>query len=75
MSPPWSIDDADDEFIDKLLDAIVGFRITIDRIEGKWKLNQNHDPQRRIKVIRALRETGDENRDQIAELMSQTMEK
>jgi len=75
LDPPWSLDNADDEVIDKLLDAIVGFRITIDRIEGKWKLNQNHDPQRRTKVIRALREAGNEDRDQIADLMSETMEK
>jgi transcriptional regulator len=74
LEPPWSLDNADDDFIGKLLDAIVGFRIDIERIEGKWKLNQNHDPQRRTKIIRALREAGSEDRDQIAELMSQTME-
>lgn len=72
MDPPWSLDNAVDDFIDNLLDAIVGFTIDIERIEGKWKLNQNHDPMRRTKVIRALRETGGEDRKRIAELMSQT---
>lgn len=74
MDPPWSLENADDDFIDSLLDAIVGFTIDIERIEGKWKLNQNHDPMRQIKVIRALREAGGEDRKRIAELMSDTME-
>jgi transcriptional regulator len=72
--PAWSLDNADDEFIDKLLDAIVGFRIDIERIEGKWKLNQNHDAKRRTRVIRALRDSGGEDREWIANLMSHTLE-
>lgn len=71
---PWSLENADDGFIDKLLDGIVGFKIDIERIEGKWKLNQNHEPKRRAKAIRALREAGGEDREQIADLMSQMME-
>ncbi|MBT4867599.1 MAG: FMN-binding negative transcriptional regulator [Planctomycetaceae bacterium] len=69
----WSMDTAEPDFIDGLLDAIVGFEIDIDRIEGKWKLNQHHDETRRRKVIEGLRETGGEDQRQIAELMSQTL--
>lgn len=75
LEPPWSLESADDDFIDKLLDAIVGFRIDIERIEGKWKLNQNLDPTRRARVIRALRDAGGEDRQRIADLMSETLEK
>lgn len=32
---PWSIDSAAADFIDKLVDATVGFAIDIERIEGK----------------------------------------
>ena len=74
MDPPWSLDNADNDFIDNLLDAIVGFTIDIERIEGKWKLNQNHDPERRTKVVRALREAGGEDRERIAYLTSHTLE-
>ena len=41
-----------------MLTQIVGFRIEIEKIEGKWKLNQNHPAERRQKVVRALRRAG-----------------
>lgn len=70
---PWSLDEADADFVDGLLDAIVGFEIVIDRMEGKWKLNQNHDDRRRTNVIRALREAGGEDQNQIAAMMSERL--
>jgi transcriptional regulator len=69
---PWSLDLQDAEFIERLLALIVGFEIEIDRIEGKWKLNQNHDAERRQRVIHALEETGNRGGTQIAELMRST---
>jgi transcriptional regulator len=65
---PWQLD-ASPEFLQKLLPQIVGFRIEIARLEGKWKLSQNHPPQRRQKVINALRLQADENSLAIAALM------
>jgi transcriptional regulator len=38
---PWSVHDAPREFIDKLLQAIVGIEIPVQRMQGKWKLSQN----------------------------------
>ena len=52
-----------------MLAQIVGFRIEIEKIEGKWKLNQNHPVERRQKVVRALQERGDENAQAIAAMM------
>lgn len=74
MQPQWSLDSAGKEFIDTLVDAIVGFEIDIERIEGKWKLNQNHDSSRRAKVVRALKDAGGENREKLADLISLTLE-
>lgn len=74
LPEPWSTDRAELDFINGLLGAIVGFEIIIDRIEGKWKLNQNHDRARREKVIRALREAGGEDQRQIADWMTQSLE-
>ena len=72
MPQPWSID-ATADFLDNLVRQIVGFRIEITRLEGKWKLNQNHPPDRRERVVAALQVQGDENSLAIAQLISATM--
>jgi transcriptional regulator len=38
---PWRIDDAPAEFTEQLLQAIVGIELTVERLEGKWKVSQN----------------------------------
>jgi transcriptional regulator len=38
---PWSVSDAPPDYIDGLLKGIVGIEITIERLEGKWKMSQN----------------------------------
>ncbi len=72
MPRPWSFDDAT-TFARRMLAQIVGFRIEIERIEGKWKLNQNHPVERRRKVIAALLKLDDENSRSIAATMQQTL--
>lgn len=70
---PWSMDLADDEFIDKLTSAIVGFEVVIDRLEGKWKLSQNHSTERREQTISGLLGTARADEAQIARLMNETL--
>ncbi len=69
MPQPWPVDSAAPDFIDKLLDSIVGFTIPIDRIEGKCKLSQNHGRERREQVIDALQQRGSDDEQAIATLM------
>ncbi len=69
---PWTLN-APDEFINQLLQQIVGFRIEITRLEGKWKLNQNQPVERREKVIRALRDRDDDNAREIADAMTESL--
>ena len=38
---PWQVSDAPDAYVTGLLKAIVGFELTITRLEGKWKMSQN----------------------------------
>lgn len=71
---PWSLDSAEPAFIENLLDSIVGFTIDIERIEGKWKLSQNHPPERRQRVIQALEAGETENAAAMAHLMGLTLE-
>jgi transcriptional regulator len=68
MPKPWSFDGIG-TFADRMVAQIVGFRIEIERIEGKWKLNQNHPVERRQKVVRVLQQREDENSQAIAALM------
>lgn len=68
MPKPWVLDTSG-PFVDRMLTQIVGFRFEIDRLEGKWKLNQNHPAERRAKVIAALEGQGDENARGVAEMM------
>lgn len=64
----------DQPFFDGMLNAIVGFRIDIKAIEGKWKLSQNHSVERQQKVIDALYATNDPHAHDIARLMKQNLE-
>ncbi len=66
---PWTLDTAQ-EYIHKLLKGIVGFKIEITRLEGKWKLNQNHSSIRQEKVVNALRQLPGQNSQEIAQLMA-----
>jgi transcriptional regulator len=38
---PWQVTDAPAAYIEALLDAIIGFELTITRVDGKAKLSQN----------------------------------
>jgi transcriptional regulator len=68
MPQPWSMTESG-TFVDRLLAQIVGLRIEVERIEGKWKLNQNHPAERRAKVVRAFRQRGGEDATALAEMM------
>jgi transcriptional regulator len=68
MPRPWTLDGSP-AFVDRLLGQIVGFHIRIDKIEGKWKLSQNHPADRRARVVRALQLQGGEDAMAVAEMM------
>ena len=55
-SPPWTRS-VGGERLDKMLGAIVAFRMPLLRIEAKFKMNQNRTPADRTKVIAKLRDT------------------
>ena len=69
MKEPWKLD-AESDFNRTLTRSIVGFRIEISRIEGKWKLSQNQPHERRQKVAAALEHSTDQDARAIASLMS-----
>jgi transcriptional regulator len=73
LDNPWNMQENDAEFLDKLVSQIVGFRIEITRLEGKWKLNQNHSRERRQRVIEQLRRQSSPNSQDIAAEMEQSL--
>lgn len=65
---PWTFDPSS-TFVERLLGQIVGLRLEIDQLEGKFKLNQNHPAERRRLVTAALQAQGGENATALAALM------
>lgn len=67
---PYQLDETNQEFTEKLSKSIVAFRMRIDRLEGKWKLSQNHSEDRQRSVIAHLERSQSEDARKIAELMT-----
>ena len=42
---PWSVQDAPREWVEKIMQAIVGIEIPVQRMQGKWKMSQNRTQQ------------------------------
>jgi transcriptional regulator len=71
---PWEMSNLDPKLLDHLSEGIIGFKIAISKIEGKWKLSQNHSKERRQQVIHALEEKSDDDSKQIAKMMRAQMQ-
>ena len=65
---PWRLESAA-KHMDKLISAIVGFRIRIETLEGKFKLSQNKTDADRTGVIDALSTSPDTGVAGVARLM------
>lgn len=64
---PWSVADAPADFLQGMLNGIVGFELAITRLEGKWKMSQNRPEADRAGVVAGLREDG---RPDLAEIVA-----
>lgn len=59
----WKISDAPADYIEKMLNAIVGIELTITRIQAKWKVSQNRDLADRAGVAQGLSVADSNERD------------
>jgi transcriptional regulator len=66
---PWDFDPGD-PFMQKQMPEIVGFEIKIQKLQGKFKLNQNRTPADRAGVIETLSGSEDPAQRAIAGLMT-----
>ena len=55
---PWAVADAPPEFTQSQLKGIVGVRLPIARLEGKWKMSQNRNAEDRAGVVEGFRAEG-----------------
>ena len=70
--PSW-VFDPEEEHVARMLRAIVGFKIEITRLEGKWKLSQNQSLERRKRVQAALQNEPRDQSQAVARLMAETL--
>ena len=66
---PWKVSDAPDDFIAKMLTAIVGIEIPVRTLTGKWKMSQNRSELDRDRVADGLRALGGEEKAAVADLV------
>ncbi|WP_114239236.1 FMN-binding negative transcriptional regulator [Dyella sp. C9] len=71
---PWHVSDAPEDHIEKSLRGIAGIEIAIERIEGKFKLSQNHPTANRQGVIAGLHQRAGRGDADLAALMTQLEE-
>lgn len=67
--PPWAVADAPAEFIHNLSRGVVGLRLRVERLEGKWKLSQNRAEADRRGAIAGLAASSKPRDRAIAQLM------
>lgn len=66
---PWRISDAPEDFVQAMLNAIVGIEIPIARLEAKWKVSQNRDDADKLGVIAGLTARGAPGDAEMAEMV------
>jgi transcriptional regulator len=55
---PWAPSDAPEDYIANQVRKIIGFRLTINRLEGKWKMSQNRPVEDRVGAAAGLEKEG-----------------
>ena len=68
---PWGVDQAPPDYLTAMLRAIVGMRLTVERLEGKRKLSQNREEIDRRGVREALAASADPGERDIARAMGE----
>ncbi|MGA8760549.1 MAG: FMN-binding negative transcriptional regulator [Stellaceae bacterium] len=66
---PWRMEDQPADYMAGMLRGIVGFEISVTRLEGKFKLSQNRPAADRPRIIAALEAAGDAEAGGVARMM------
>jgi transcriptional regulator len=68
-----SFDKLPEEYVMRLIKAIVGFEIEVTSFDNVFKLSQNHNEETRKSIIKHLMERGDKDSNDIAQEMKKRM--
>jgi transcriptional regulator len=69
----YNLLDVDPSYISSLSKGVVGFTVSIDKVEGKAKLSQNHPKERVERVVEALQKINRSDEKAIARWMEKKM--
>jgi transcriptional regulator len=67
---PWAVTDAPADFIQSMVRGIVGFRLTLTRLDGAWKMSQNRPAADQAGVVAGLAADHDPRSDAVAAVMN-----
>ena len=67
---PWKVSDAPRDYVAGMLKGIVGFELTITKLEGKFKMSQNRPAVDRAGVVEGLARDGGDTNAAVARLVS-----
>lgn len=70
---PWAVSDAPADYIQAHLKGIVGFRLPIARLAGKWKMSQNRNAEDRQGVVDGLGREGGLAESAVADIMARDL--
>jgi transcriptional regulator len=69
FAKPWKVDDAPEDFVARMISAVVGIEIPIRTLHGKWKMSQNRSEADRRNVASGLRALGGDEKSDVAALV------
>ncbi|WP_269411228.1 FMN-binding negative transcriptional regulator [Lentibacillus daqui] len=69
----YKLDEVDPKYMEAQTKGIVGFKIKVDKMEGKAKLSQNHPRERQKMVIHELEKSEHEDEQRIASYMKKNL--
>ena len=69
LPQPWRVADAPEDYLERMLGAIVGIEIPLTRLIGKWKVSQNRTGADRNGVVQGLGQLDDAQAKAMADLV------
>jgi transcriptional regulator len=70
---PWAVSDAPADFTERMIGAIVGVEIPIEKLFGKWKMSQNRSESDQLGVIAGLLGRDDAQSANVARLIQKNL--